>query len=217
MARSQRTWLVALVLVLGIVGAVVVGRYLQGQRGRNIDNVVKRLGPSAAPITMEVYSDFQCPACKHVEPVIKGLQKQFPSELQVVFRHFPLENNHRWALMAAQFAECAHEQGNFWAFHDLIYEEQEKWSIAKDPAVSFVQFARDLKLDLQALKACVTDNSRIKTIRGERAMGEARGVRSTPTVFINDETVVGGPQLSEKGEQTIRDELAKLAPKQVAP
>jgi protein-disulfide isomerase len=82
------------------------------------------LGPEHAPVTLVEYADFECPNCKQAAPAVKLLLERFAERVRVVFRHFPVEEVHPHALLAAQAAECAGAQGRFWPMHDLLFEHQ---------------------------------------------------------------------------------------------
>jgi protein-disulfide isomerase len=207
MKKNSKFIISGMILVGLVVGSVFVARNLKGPV--DVLKVVspKNKGPVDAPIQMEVYSDFQCPACKNAIEPIEDLRAEFSDDVKVVFRHFPLEQNHRWALMAAHFSECAGDQGKFWEFHNEVYEHQEEWSSDSNAATFFIAYAKKMGLDMEVLETCLSDQLKIKNIRAERETGVKRGVRSTPTIFINDEIVVGGVQLEEQGAGIIREKL----------
>src|SRR5687768_9434569 len=80
------------------------------------------LGTSHAPVTLVEYGDFQCPNCKQAAPAVKLLLQRFHGRVRFVYRHFPLEEVHPYALQAALAAETAAAQGKFWPMHDLLFE-----------------------------------------------------------------------------------------------
>src|SRR3954468_726525 len=82
------------------------------------------VGPDHAPVTLVEYGDFECPTCKQAAPAVKLLLDRFPQRVRIVFRHFPLEEAHPHALLAAEAAEAASAQGKFWEMHDLLFENQ---------------------------------------------------------------------------------------------
>ena len=140
------------------------------------------------------------------------LKNEFPEQLQVEFRHYPLEHVHRWALTAALFAECAGEQGKFWQYHDRLFAEQAKWSVAPGAQVLFSQYASELGLNLQGLSECIQNPKTLHRVRNDAASGKTKQVRSTPTIFINDHLLVGAKQLEEQGRTIINEELKKAGP-----
>src|SRR5690606_14908791 len=85
------------------------------------------IGPSSAPVTIVEFSDFQCPFCSRAQPTLLELQKRYPSDVRIVFRHLPLDF-HNQAFDAAVAAEAAHEQGRFDTYHRLLFENQKALS-----------------------------------------------------------------------------------------
>src|SRR6476660_6917393 len=85
-----------------------------------------RTGPDDAPITLVEYGDFQCPHCRLAHPLIKKLLREMDGKILFVFRHFPLQESHPYAFVAALASEAAGKQRKFWPMHDLIYENQER-------------------------------------------------------------------------------------------
>lgn len=197
------------VLIGSLVGAVTVGRSLNHPTGLGTDEA-KAKGPAGAPVEVVEYSDFQCPACQTAREPLKKLLSQFPDEIRFHFRHYPLEQSHRWALAAAQFAECAAEQKLFWPFHDRLYDEQANWGNSPNGLVLFAQYARDVGLEFEALQICASNSEVLKRIRQEREEGTRLGVRSTPTFFINGKPLVGGAQLVAQGEALVREALENV-------
>src|SRR3954470_217846 len=82
------------------------------------------LGPHDAALTLVEYGDFECPNCKQAAPAIKLLLERFGGSVRFVYRHFPLEEVHPHALLAAEAAEAAGGQGKFWQMHDELFENQ---------------------------------------------------------------------------------------------
>jgi protein-disulfide isomerase len=143
-------------------------------------------GPRDAVLKVEVYGDFQCPACSTASRVIDELQQQeYRGKIKVIFHEFPLAM-HRHAKEAAMTAEAAGLQGKFWEMHDMLYKYQEVWSQISDVRVFFENYAQAIGLDVEQFKAD-RDSVRVENIVIEDGTdGEVRGVRNTPTIFIND-------------------------------
>src|SRR5439155_1403846 len=81
-------------------------------------------GSAHAPVTVVEYGDFECPNCKQAQSALKLLLERFDGRARLAFRNFPLEDVHPHALAAAEAAECAGGQGQFWAMHDLLFANQ---------------------------------------------------------------------------------------------
>jgi protein-disulfide isomerase len=80
------------------------------------------MGPADAPVTIIEFSDFECPFCKRIHPTLKQVMDTYDGKVRLVYRHLPLTNIHPNAQKAAEASLCAHEQGQFWAMHDAIFE-----------------------------------------------------------------------------------------------
>ena len=107
---------------------------------------------------------------------------------------------------ATQAALCAGEQGKFWEFHRLLYARQEQWRRLPNPRPRLEEIAGDVGVDATALASCVRSGRMLKLIDADKAYGRSLGVRSTPTVFINDKRIVGA-QREGDFVRTIRQEL----------
>ncbi|MBI4091207.1 DsbA family protein [candidate division WWE3 bacterium] len=149
----------------------------------------KTKGSASAAVTLIEFSDFQCPACKLYFPMVKQLAFQFPNELKIGYRHFPLPQ-HPFARKAAEAAEAASAQGKFWEYHDKLFENQESFR-----AESFEQFARDLGLDLDRFNSEVNGAKYTSIVNQDVDLGKEAGVNATPTFFLNGKKLnVLGPE-----------------------
>jgi formate-nitrite transporter family protein len=137
-------------------------------------------GPDTAAITMVAYCDFECPYCARAFPIIKRLQARLRDRLRFVFRHFPLTAKHAYAQQAAEAAEAAAAQGQFWAMHDLVFENQD--ALGKD---DLCRYAKALRLDLTRFEQELRDRMYAKRLERDVASGRRIGVKGTPTFFIN--------------------------------
>ena len=145
-------------------------------------------GQPGAPVTLEEFGDFQCPSCATAAEVIGKLEQDYGPRLRVVWRNFPLAM-HAHALEAALAAEAAGLQGRFWEMHDLLYKNQAVWSNASDPATAgqfFTAYARSLSLDVERFAKDSNSDEVKARIFWEEQLGVSRGVKTTPTLFIND-------------------------------
>ena len=145
-------------------------------------------GDPGAPVTLEEFGDFQCPSCATVTDVIGKLEQDYGRRLRVVFRHYPLAM-HSHAIEAALAAEAASLQGRFWEMHDLLYKNQAVWSNASDPATAgqfFNMYARSLGLDAERFAKDSNSDEVKARIFWEGQQGVSRGMKNTPTLFIND-------------------------------
>lgn len=166
------------------------------------------LGDPKAPVTLVEFSDFQCPVCRSLHDVLRGILPNYP-QVRVVFKDFPLESLHPWARTAALAGRCAYEQNPsvFWKLYDLIYDQQELIS-ASNAWTKMTDFAGQTGLNADAFRACMASPEAAAAVDASKANGQRLEVGSTPTVFVNGRRMVGAdPHLLE---QYIQYELAQL-------
>jgi protein-disulfide isomerase len=142
-------------------------------------------GESDAPVTLEEFADFQCPSCAMATlRSIGPMEKNFGERLRVVFWHFPLPN-HKHGREAALAAEAASRQGKFWEMHDLLFEKQGDWSNVPDIHPVFEDYAKQLNLSVDKFKKDFESPEVAAVVDRNHQQGESRGVKNTPTIFIN--------------------------------
>jgi protein-disulfide isomerase len=147
------------------------------------DDPVK--GSAAAPVTVVVFSDFQCPFCAKVEPTLKQIEQAYGDKVRIAWKHRPLPF-HPNAVPAAEAAEAAREQGKFWPMHDKLFAGQQQLSSA-----SYEKWAQELGLDLAKFRAAVASGKYKARIQEDDALATSLGVDGTPTMLVNGEPVVG--------------------------
>ena len=146
-------------------------------------------GPASAPVTIEEFGDFQCPPCGALSDPINQIERDYHPRLRVIFRHFPLPN-HAHAREAAFASEAAGLQGRFWEMHDLLYREQSVWSKAADVQLLFNSYAGILGLNIDRFKKDMEGEQVKVRVASDQKHGDAVGVNTTPTVFLNDRALV---------------------------
>src|SRR5436853_3982478 len=144
------------------------------------------LGPAGAPTILEEFGDFQSPPCGRLSEPINQLQKKY--NLRLIYREFPLPI-HAHAKEAAYAAEAAARQGRFWQMHDLLYREQAVWSKSTDARALFSAYAGMLQLDLGRFKEDMDSSEVQQQVENDQHRGAAIGVKTTPTIFLNNEVV----------------------------
>jgi len=137
-------------------------------------------GPEHARVTLVEYADFECPTCKVAAPTIKMLLDQFPNQIRFAYRHFPLEDAHPHALLAAEASESAAAQGSFWPMHDLLFRNQ---AHLKDKDLS--RYALEVGLDMARYTAEMDDHIYLQRVREHIDSGRRSHIRATPTFFVN--------------------------------
>jgi protein-disulfide isomerase len=164
-------------------------------------------GPVTAPVTLVVFSDFQCPYCARAEPAVTEIEGAYPHDVRVVWKNFPLTSIHPYAMPAALAGEAAREQGKFWEMHDKLFASQ-----ASLPAAPYEGYARELGLDVAKFKAAMASDKTKARVEEDSALAQALGVNGTPTFVVNGESVVGGgPALRAAVERQLAQ--AKVAKK----
>jgi len=138
------------------------------------------LGPDDAPVTLVEHGDYQCPYCGMAYPIVKAVQEAMGTDLRFVFRNFPITTVHPHAEGAAEAAEAAGAQGQFWEMHDWLYEHQD--SLAPN---DLVEAARRLELDADRFVADLTQHRFAPRVREDFMGGVRSGVNGTPTFYVN--------------------------------
>jgi len=167
-------------------------------------------GPASAPVTLEEFGDFQCPPCGKLSDPINQLEREYRPRLRVIFHHFPLPI-HAHAREAALASEAAGLQGRFWEMHDLLYREQSVWSEAGDVGPLFNSYAGMLGLNVDRFKKDMESEQVEEHVASDQKHGAALGVRTTPTVFLNDQALAP-TSLNPTGLRAAIDAAMKTPP-----
>ena len=128
------------------------------------------------------FSDFQCPACAQQAPILKQLKENH--RVNIDYKHFPLTQIHPFAQSAGEASECARDQNRFWAYHDVLFDNQPRY------ADNFLrQYAEALELDMDAFNACMDNRDKQVLVTQDYQEGVDLGVTGTPTLFVDGERV----------------------------
>ncbi len=133
-------------------------------------------GDAKAPVTIIEFSDFECPACRAVEPMLKQVLSEY-SKVRLVFMNYPLPM-HPNAMNAAMAAVAAGKQGKFWSYHDKLFDNQDKQTMA-----DLVRYAMEMKLDVNKFQADM--QAARERVEKDRAEGKKVELTGTPGVLIN--------------------------------
>lgn len=172
------------------------------------------LGDPDAPVLVEVWEDFQCPACKHfTEDVESRIIENYVSngKIRYVFHQFPFLDDRvasKESDQAANASQCAAEQERFWDYHDILFAN---WNSENAGAFSdnrLVAYAETLSLDINQFKTCFQENRYKEKIDEDLTAGKSAGVTGTPSVFVNGEILTPGyvptyEQIAEAIEQEL--------------
>jgi protein-disulfide isomerase len=169
MQNSKYTLIAA--IVVGVV--FIVGMFLISASNKD---------PISLPIRVEEYSDFQCPACKYYAEGATALRsEEYEGKVDFVFKHFPLTSIHDRAYPAAVAAEAAREQGKFYEYHDVLFENQPRFNDE-----DLLKYAQDLGLDISEFEEDFRNNPDVMA-RVDKDIQEAQdlGLNSTPSFLVN--------------------------------
>ena len=137
------------------------------------------LGFESAPVTIVMFSDFQCPHSQTIMPTVHEVLDRYPEDVRFVFRHFPLRS-HKRAQLAHEASECAREQRQFWQYHDHVFANQDALDID-----DLKKHAADLEMDILRFNNCL--ETRQFEVKVRRDVREAREyhVNATPSFYVN--------------------------------
>ena len=152
-------------------------------------------GPDDARVTIVLFEDFECPYCADIRGSVEALLNAFPSELRVVFMHYPL-SFHKAGQAAAVVAACAHRQGAFWAMYDQLFDNAQRLSNSRS---AMLEHATAIGLDEGAFLACLDDPETRDLVDDDIDQAEEAGVEGTPTVVVNGVLHEGLPSIAELG------------------
>ena len=218
-AANHRRWspILAITVLVGAIGIALVGGLLVLQGGGTqtgstgaaltapliatpIDLAADRtLGKTAAPVTLELWTDFQCPICgqfaRNVEP---ALISRFvtPGTLRIVhhdaaFQGAKSDAAYDESVEPAAGARCAAVQGRYWPYQDWTFANQSGENEGAFAAGRLKAIATAAGLDIGAWQACIATGAQQKAVRAETSQAVAAGVAATPTLRINGQVIVG--------------------------
>lgn len=150
-----------------------------------------------AVLTIIEYSDFQCPYCAQLAPVLEELQKKYPDDVRIIFRNFPLPS-HSLAIQGAQAAEAAGIQGKFWEMHDALFSSQDQW--ATMTAEQFQTWLEDQADKLKLNKAKFTEDMNSEAVVDKVKKAQEHGIEiqipGTPLLLLNGQYYQGPRDLT---------------------
>jgi len=152
-------------------------------------------GDAKAPVVIQMFSDFQCPFCKRVEPTLTELEKDFKGQVRIVWRHLPLPF-HQYAELAAEASEEVFAQqgaAGFWKYHDALFEAQGQDGGLE--RVNLEALADKLGVDMTRFKAALDTHAHQAKVQADGAAANQAGVNGTPAFVINDYYLSGAQPL----------------------
>lgn len=162
-------------------GPVATGPQLQVENGSHAS-----LGPIDAKVTVVEFGDFQCPYCQRSFPVLRFVMGKYQDQVKFVYRHFPVATIHPKAAQAAAASECARDQGKFWEYHDILYQNPNTLEIE-----DLKKYAQVLELDTVQFAQCLDGGEKQEKVRKDVEDGLQAGVTGTPTFYVNGFRIQG--------------------------
>lgn len=155
------------------------------------------LGPQDAPVTVVEFLDPECEACKMMDPIVKGLMKEYEGRVRLVIRYMPFHGN---SLLAASVLEEAREQGKYWEALSTLFYYQPQWGDHHNPKPELIsKYVKDLGVKLADDKELIKEHQ--WKIDKDQADGIKVGVNATPTFFVN------GRKLQDIGYEPIKEAI----------
>ena len=190
--REQRMrWIRISGLVILAVAALGIFGFYRASTAPQVDapeevSAANIDGPADAPVSIVEFGDFGCPSCRawHNSGIKQQLLADFGDQISFTFRHFPVITAQ--SPKAAEAGQCAAEQGDFWTFHDYVYEQTPPGALAPDQLKSY---AAALGLDAAQFNECLDSGKYRSYVANDQGAALAAGARGTPTFFINGQQV----------------------------
>lgn len=146
-------------------------------------------GAKNAKVTLIEYSDFECPFCSRHLPSLEQALQEFPEDVRLVYRHYPLSAIHPEAQKAAEASECAAKLGGndkFWQMHDELFAKQQTLGTQ-----TYLDIAKSIGLNEGNFKACLDSGEMAARVNADTSEGSVAGVEGTPATFVNGQLISG--------------------------
>ncbi len=179
-------------LALGFAFGILIIPYQETQT-RNNEIIYNTAGNAESEVRIIEYSDYECYYCAlfykdvYEEIILPEIEN---NTVYYQYKDYPLEtfdNN----LNASFAAHCAGEQNKFWQMHDLIYKNQESWKDKENSTIVFKKFAQEIGMNIDTFEDCVSNRNPASIIQSGISDGKKLNIKTTPTVFINDQKIEG--------------------------
>ncbi len=164
-----------------------IGRYLNAPETGANDII---LGAPTAPVTLLIFSDFQCQYCQEYHTNYKRLLTEYEGQIRIVWKHFPLAS-HAQAVTAAEASQCAAAQNQFLPYADVLFERRNEWG-KEGGERRFRDYAWRVKgLDAPAFVRCLETGVFVEKVTADKKRAEDFGIESVPATFVNREFISG--------------------------
>jgi protein-disulfide isomerase len=207
MEKSKAILIVVVVIVVSLIGGGLLLNFQQ--RSDPVDEeddpiVEANVADPAANVvvTLEEFCDYQSPACATIAPTLKKLRDEYGTNVNLVFRNTPLPVNKN-ALPAARAAEAARMQSRFWEMHYLLLEKQSEWKDEENPKLRFLQWARDLGIDVARFEQDMDSEQVTFRIEADKDAAIALAIQEVPAIVINGRRLKAGAMTADGIRQGI--------------
>ena len=148
-----------------------------------------RIGPTTAPVTFTVFSDFECPACRTLYRRLESIRSRYGDSVTIAYRNYPLDDLHPAARPAAIAAECAARHGRFLPYYKYLFENQDSLRGANWSLIAH----RSGITDTASFRACLAEPSIAERLRLDSVAASRLGIPGTPLVLVNEHKYRGAP------------------------
>lgn len=181
----KNPWVIIGLFAIVLFGGAFWYASVAGEKNNEGVEIIQHVkGNPEASVVLVEYSDLQCPACAAFVPSVEQVLALHGDSIRFEYKHFPLPI-HRFATQAAVAAEAAGQQGKFFEYHDLLFENQPVWSQSTAPQTFFIQYADELGLDMDTFRRHMNSSLLREQVQSQFAEGRSLGITGTPTFFLN--------------------------------
>lgn len=170
-------------------------------KGPIITDVDPAIGEAKAPVTIVVYSDYECDFCGKQEKILREAMDKFAGKIKLIRKDYPEEDENSISFRAAEAGRCAHEQNKFWSYHDLLFKNSGNLS-----EKIFADFAAKLNLNLSEFTDCLAKRETAQLIKNGCKEANALEITGIPFIYVNNQEIMGQITLGEL-EEMIKNEL----------
>lgn len=160
--------------------------------GPIITDLDPNLGEKNALVTIVEFSDFECSFCSQQEQILKQLLTEYQGKVRLIWKDYPENDENSYSWQAALAARCAQQQGKFWQFHDLLFQQKNTIEY-KD----FINLAVQLDLNKNQFSQCFNNQETAGLIKDNIEEANALDIKGIPFIYINDQEVMGQVTLEE--------------------
>ena len=193
MNSDSKFFLYVVVAAILVIGGIIwySARPTAVVKINNVDiSDAQKIGPDNAKVKIIEFGDLECPACAEAASGVRAAQAS-NSDVQLLFKNFPLETIHPNAVIAAQAGVAAGKQGKFWQFYDLMYANQSQWVDLSDPSAQLAAYATQLGMDATQFTIDMNAPATHTSVQNDYNYALKLGFDQTPTFLVNGVKYVG--------------------------